>query len=333
MLDSFQDGVVLEIGCGSGKALLELKAKYPRMQVYGTNLRGYGYSQTNGSIESFWSIALYFGIPVLCDVHGSPGFPIVQETEKIQSPKFADVLPRIGFDFIFSRHSLNEGQLQSFESPLAITQLLPLLKRCDPHLWHYLGADYGRVSDLNVLWPLAIGRTLKRLTPFVVEMRRIPFDSQRQVQDYILSRLPRYGASKHDATGLGFSMAEAAQQKFGALRAEAVMLNIPWYRENAEPLKSAFEDDMIEIPADSEIAADLRLVQVKAGVPFVPNLRVGEKKDRHGDSAVALMLAYAASRSTPAAYDYESAGRAAEDRRDEDALEDERRGLGARGLW
>ena len=149
MLDSFQDGVVLEIGCGSGKALLELKAKYPRMQVYGTNLRGYGYSQTNGSIESFWSIALYFGIPVLCDVHGSPGFPIVQETEKIQSPKFADVLPRIGFDFIFSRHSLNEGKLQSFESPLAITQLLPLLKEGRSAMIHLLGGKLHPSTDIR----------------------------------------------------------------------------------------------------------------------------------------------------------------------------------------
>ena len=252
--------------------------------------------------------------------------PLIEKRAKRDIPVLRLTRPA---EFTFWPAHLREADIAGW----CERELLPLLRLCDPHLWHYLGADYGRVSDLTVLWPLAIGRTLKRLTPFVVEMRRIPFDSQRQVQDYILSRLPRYGASKHDATGLGFSMAEAAQQKFGALRAEATMLNIPWYRENAEPLKSAFEDDMIEIPADSEIAADLRLVQVKAGVPFVPNLRVGEKKDRHGDSAVALMLAYAASRSTPAAYDYESAGRAAEDRRDEDALEDERRGLGARGLW
>ena len=210
-------------------------------------------------------------------------------------------------------------------------ELLPPLKRCDPVLWHYLGADYGRVSDLTVLWPLAIGRTLKRLTPFVVEMRRIPFDQQRQVQSYVLSRLPRYGASKHDATGLGFSLAEAAGQEFGALRAEAVMLNVPWYRENAQPLKTAFEDGMLEIPADAEIAADLRMIHVKAGVPFVPNLRVGEHKDRHGDSAVALMLAWAATRAVMLAYDYESARTAAEARPDED--EDERREGGERRLW
>ncbi len=185
-------------------------------------------------------------------------------------------------------------------------ELLPLLKRLDPALMHFLGADYGRVKDLTVLWPLAQMRTLRRVTPFVVEMKRIPFDQQRQVQKYILARLPRYAASKHDATGLGFALAEAAGQDFGATRAEAVKLSVEWYRENAQPLKTAFEDDMIEIPADAEIASDLRLVQVKGGVPFVPALKSGQSRDRHGDAAVALMLAYAASRAQILSYGYES---------------------------
>lgn len=190
-------------------------------------------------------------------------------------------------------------------------ELLPHLLKCDPALWHYLGGDYGRISDLTVLWPLAIGRTLRRLTPFVVEMRRVPFDQQRQVQKYIMARLPRFGASKHDATGLGMALAEYAQQDFGALRCEAVKLSVDWYRENAEPLKAAFESDAIEIPLDAEIVSDLRLVQVKGGVPFMPALKSGQAKDRHGDAAVALMLAYAATRATILAYDYDSARTAA----------------------
>jgi len=202
-------------------------------------------------------------------------------------------------------------------------ELLPLLMECDPMLMHFMGGDYGRVSDLTVLWPLAIQRTLKRTTPFVVEMRAIPFDCQKQVQSYIFKRLPRFCGFKGDATGLGFAVAEAAQQELGELRAEAVMLNVSWYRENAEPVKSAFEDDMLEIPADAEIVADLRLVQVKAGVPFMPALRSGVKKDRHGDAAVALMLAHAASRSALHDYGYESAQTAHEDRRDRDRAEDD----------
>ena len=185
--------------------------------------------------------------------------------------------------------------------------LAPLLKECDPTLSHFLGGDYGRISDLTVLWPLAVSKTLKRLTPFVVELRNIPFDQQRQVLKFICDRLPRFSASKHDATGLGMSTAEFAVQRYGELRTEAVMLNVPWYRENAQPLKTAFEDDWIEIPADADIASDLRLLVVKNGVPQVPALKSGVAKDRHGDAAVALMLAYAATRAEVAEYGYDPA--------------------------
>ena len=185
-------------------------------------------------------------------------------------------------------------------------ELKPLLDRLDPHLNHALGADYGRVSDLTVLWPLAVTRTMRRTTPFVVEMRNIPFDQQRQVQSYVMKRLPRFMASKHDATGLGFALAEYAAQEFGELRAESVRLSIEWYRENGQPLKTAFEDAAIDIPADADLASDMRAVVLRHGVPLVPPLKNGVHKDRHGDGFVALVLAYAASRASPPSYDYES---------------------------
>ncbi len=201
-------------------------------------------------------------------------------------------------------------------------ELLPLLKALDPTLNHFLGGDYGRISDLSVLWPLAISRTMRRLTPFVVELRNIPFAQQKQIVVYIGKRLPRFCASKHDATGLGMALAEAAVQEFGVERTEAVMLNIPWYREHAQPLKSAFESDAIEIPMDAEIHSDLRLVTVKAGVPHVPQAKSGQNKDRHGDAAVALMLAYAATQALVALYDYESANTLREATRGEDRADD-----------
>ncbi len=61
----------------------------------------------------------------------------------------------------------------------------------------------------------------------------------------------------------------------------------------------------------------------------MPAVKSGQAKDRHGDSAVALMLAYAATRATMIAYDYESPRTARQARPDED--EDERRGR--EGLW
>jgi phage FluMu gp28-like protein len=126
------------------------------------------------------------------------------------------------------------------------------------------------------------------------------------------------------------SIAEFAVQRYGEARTEAVMLNIPWYREHAQPLKTAFEDDAIEIPADADICSDLRLIAVKAGVPHVPALKSGVAKDRHGDSAVALMLAYAASRAGVALYEYEPVPRGREER-PEDWLFPETAG-GERGI-
>ncbi|QGM46726.1 terminase large subunit domain-containing protein [Methylocystis heyeri] len=201
-------------------------------------------------------------------------------------------------------------------------ELKPLLDQCDRRVSHHLGGDYARVSDLTVLWPLATTRGLKRVTPFVVEIRSMPFDQQKQILQYVCDRLPNFAGSKHDATGLGMSIAEFAMQQYGALRTEAVSLNIPWYRENTEPLKKAFEDDMIEIPMDADIHSDLRLVAVKAGVPHVPALKSGVAKDRHGDSAVALMLAYAACRTAFIEYDYESASTLRESRGGEDEADD-----------
>jgi len=208
-------------------------------------------------------------------------------------------------------------------------EIAPLLATLDPTRQHYLGGDYGRVSDLTVLWPLAVTQTMKRITPFVVEMKNMPFDQQKQILKYICDRLPRLAAQKHDATGLGMAIAEFAVQAYGELRCEPVSLSQAWYRDNAQPLKTAFEDDCIEIPADADIAADLRLVTVKAGVPSIPPLKSGVAKDRHGDAAVALMLAYAATRAPIPAYDYQPAPVAAPGRGDWLFPETAR----ARSLW
>jgi len=195
--------------------------------------------------------------------------------------------------------------------------LLPLLKTCDPMLAHYLGGDYGRVSDLTVFWPLSVQRDLKRHTPFVVELRNIPFDGQAQVQDYLMARLPRFSAADLDATGLGASMAEHAAQRFGRNqldkskgpvgRIAEVKLSVEWYRENMQPLKTAFEDGTIDLPRDADTVSDFKIIEVVRGVATVPAIKSGIKKDRHGDSCVACALAYSASRRTVLAYGYESA--------------------------
>ncbi|MEQ8396433.1 hypothetical protein [Thalassobaculum sp.] len=61
-------------------------------------------------------------------------------------------------------------------------------------------------------------------------------------------------------------------------------------------LKGAFEDGSLEeMPADSEVVDDLMAVEVIDGIPRIPNKRTkGDTGKRHGDAAVAIVLAYEA---------------------------------------
>jgi len=211
-------------------------------------------------------------------------------------------------------------------------ELLPILKNLDPAIAHYLGGDIARVSDLTVYWPLARQRTTRVTTPFVIELRNLPFDAQFQILCYVLDRLPRLSGAGLDATGLGSAMAEQAAQKYGrideeTLLVEEVKFSQSWYLQNMPPLKAAFEDNMIVIPLDTEIQSDLRLVEVRNGIARVPDLRSGEHKNRHGDATVALALAFAASRRRAIAYDYTSLDDLRETHFHDDDV------LPRRGLW
>jgi phage FluMu gp28-like protein len=169
------------------------------------------------------------------------------------------------------------------------------LKALDKDRQHGFGQDFARKSDLSVIAPIEIGRTLKRTVPFVVEMRGIPFEQQRQVLFYICDRLPRFIGGKMDATGNGAYLAEVAAQRYGAQRIEQVKPNETWYLENFPPLKAAFEDANILIPKDADLTSDLAMIKTIRGVPRVPDERNtgADGKKRHGDFAIALVLAYA----------------------------------------
>ncbi|QFR32395.1 terminase large subunit domain-containing protein [Ancylobacter sp. TS-1] len=186
------------------------------------------------------------------------------------------------------------------------THLRPLLEEMDPHLPTAFGGDFGRVSDLTVYWPLQTLRNMKRRTPFVVELRNIPFEQQWQIGMYICDRLPRFGAAKLDAIGIGAQLSENFAVRYGVLRAERVKLSATWYVENVPALRAAFEDDAIAVPMDLDTKKDLQLPIMRAGVPTIPPIRTtgADGKKRHGDSFVALLLAHAASRAEATTYDY-----------------------------
>ena len=186
--------------------------------------------------------------------------------------------------------------------------LRPLLEAMDANLPSSLGGDFGRVRDLTVYWPLLTTRSMKRMTPFVVELRNIPFEQQWQIGRYVCDRLPRFSAAKLDAIGIGAQLSETFAQRYGALRVEQVKLSPTWYVENVPALRAAFEDDALAIPQDLDIKKDLQLPVMRGGVPTMPPLRAtgSDGKTRHGDAFVALLLAYAASRAGFVEYGYET---------------------------
>jgi len=172
--------------------------------------------------------------------------------------------------------------------------LRPVLEKLDPNLDHFFGEDFARNGDLSCTWVLAQSRTLDLVTPFIVELRNVPFEQQKQILFYLADRLPRFRAGAMDARGNGQYLAEVAMQKYGAGRIAQVMLSQEWYRQNMPPFKAAIEDGKLVLPSDADVLADLRCIVMEKGVAKVPdNARVkgSDGRDRHGDAAVALVLA------------------------------------------
>lgn len=214
---------------------------------------------------------------VLIEARMRPEYPVIRFTGSSEFNQWPD--------------HLREAEIRDW----CEENLQPLLTALDPKMHHVIGEDFGRVSDLTVLAPMQIGQDLVRRTPFVVELRNVPFRQQEQIFNYIADRLPRLYAGALDARGNGQYMAEQAGYRYGAGRMISVMLSQSYYLEHMPKFKAAFEDDKIVIPQDADILSDLRALQVIKGIPKLPDSKTDSKKERHGDAAIALFLAYIAS--------------------------------------
>lgn len=191
----------------------------------------------------------------------------------------------------------------------------PALTELNRNLMHFLGEDFGRVSDLTVFAPIAIEQNMSRSVPFLVELRNTPYREQEIAFKYVCDRLPRFTYAALDDTGNGQYLAERAQQKYGEKRIEKVHLSDKWYGENLPKLRAAFEDSVLSIPRDADVLSDLSLLKVIDGIPKLPKTKTAEKtggtstKTRHGDSAIAIALGYYASMVQGPAYEYTGGGR------------------------
>lgn len=181
--------------------------------------------------------------------------------------------------------------------------LLPELEKLNPKEVHSFGEDFARSGDMTVLAPMATTQELHRVVPFLVELKNVPFTSQEAVVYYLCDRLPRLNALKLDARGNGQYLAEQAKYAYGD-RVEEVMLSQSWYLENMPKMKAAFEDDEITVPKDADVLNDLRAIQLVKGIPKIPDGSTDSKKERHGDAAIAIAMAYAASLEDVVVYGY-----------------------------
>ena len=191
-------------------------------------------------------------------------------------------------------------------------ELLPLLEKLDPDLDHYFGEDFARSGDLTVVAPLVQTVTLDLVTPFMVELRNVPFEQQKQIVFYIVDRLPRFRAGAMDARGNGQYLAEVAMQKYGITRIAQVMLSQEWYRENMPPFKAAIEDKKLTLPQDADVLADMRTIVMEKGVAKVPDsarVQGSDGRARHGDAAIALVLGtFAVFTMEPVQIEFQSTG-------------------------
>lgn len=186
-------------------------------------------------------------------------------------------------------------------------ELLPLLAQIPADVQSFYGMDFGRSGDLSVFWPLLLEQNLRKRTPFVVELRNVPFAQQKQIKFYIIDRLPNFHKGADDARGNGSQISEDTAVRYGFNRIERVMFTESWYRDNMPPFKAALEDDTLySIPADKDVTGDIRAFRVVKGVARIPEQRTTEKggAKRHGDAGIALVLADFASRQNVEIFEY-----------------------------
>jgi len=188
--------------------------------------------------------------------------------------------------------------------------LAPLLAALPRDLPHVFGEDFGRSSDLTVLAPGTLLRDLRVRIPFLVELFNTPYKQQEQALFYLGDRLPGFFAGNLDATGNGEYLAEQAALRYGAARIACIKISDRWYAEEMPRLKAAFQDTMLEIPLDLDVLSDFSAIQLVDGIPKLPKKRTAgsDGSKRHGDAAIAVTMAYAASRRDVVPMEFESTG-------------------------
>jgi len=218
--------------------------------------------------------------------------------ERAQKPGIPVVRWECSADFI----KLNDRTREAEALEFCRNELAPLLDQLDKELKSYFGLDFAMSGDLTVTWPIQIQQDMTRRPPFIIELRNTPYAQQRQILWYLIDRLPNFQTGAMDATGNGAPLAQETATRYGLGNIMEVKINEAWYREVTPKFKAGFEDDLIAMPRDIDVYNDHRAIKLVRGVPQIdraPQIHgrgedagKGGKKKRHGDAAIANMMAY-----------------------------------------
>lgn len=186
--------------------------------------------------------------------------------------------------------------------------LVPALARLDKNVRHVFSHDYARHRDFSIWGATALTTGMRRQVPLVIEMHKVPYAQQKQITWYAIERLPRRCGGAMDAGGNGETLAEETADKFGHAHVHQVKFNRGWYGTWMPKLVQGFEDGMIDIAADPNMAQDLRAIEEVDGIPMVAKARRKDIKDpdlyRHGDGASMLALGWFATLNLSAPIDF-----------------------------
>ncbi|HAK6117280.1 TPA: hypothetical protein H2R31_002301 [Salmonella enterica] len=196
-------------------------------------------------------------------------------------------------DFLSRAAWLRESEINAW----CEEHLKPLLTALNERSRYSFGEDFARRGDLTCFTLLEITEDLQKREAFRVELRNMPYEQQKQIMLYILTRITRLIGAAFDATGNGGYLAEAAFERFGPELVDSVMLSAKWYGEWMPKLKAEFEDQNIFVARHQTTLDDLRHIKVVAGTPQIDKGRTKDENAtaagsrRHGDFAVALCMA------------------------------------------
>lgn len=188
--------------------------------------------------------------------------------------------------------------------------LRPELARLDKRRRHCFGMDFARSGDMTCMVALEIGADTRKRWPFALELHNVPYRQQSQVMVALGRGLPRFCGCAIDAGGNGGFVAEDATDEWGAQLVESIHFTEQFYREHFPKYKASLQDGFTRIVRHDDVLEDHRAVKIVGGVPRVPKAKTDKKGERHGDSAIAGLLADYISRNEVAPIEFRAAPRA-----------------------